>query len=588
MSTKNKTSFQKGHTCLHKKVKVKATSPSSDKKCPPRDIRTRSQTLESSRETYFIGHLGKMEDMFNQAYYQHKHTACDQPHFNMKKICQRVISVTMQLTCTNCKFTGSPANLYREVHRNGPGRKASTLNKALGVALLHSPVGPTQFQEIFLRIGIDSGSVTSLQRLINESGECVDTLAQKNMSDERSKIKSRGPISIACDTRYNSAIGSGNTPFQAGTQAVFAVTEQETPQKKILHVGTFSKLCPRGTMLRKKDKGISCPNHEGGCTANLQPSASIGLEGNYAAHSAKILKKDGIEIRDVTSDGDSNIHKGIADTFGDNSIERLTDSFHSARNVKGAIKRTDFSKQMFPGTKRRRDSLKSLFAEIVRKRCLAELSAAKKKITGKNKKSSQDLKKELTETLKKTPSAIIECLKGNHKLCKYSLTCSHLRNKKNADSPGKKMSMTKEDEKSLMNHILKLLGPNAIAHNYRNTSTQKNEAINRAFCKTNPKNATSTRNFKAKIGAAVLMTNLDLQASVELTQRACELEISASLQKRIKRVSSQRTAKKSQQKKIHVKQRRVESTTEKYDIYEKLRIGEKDPGYQKGRFGESN
>ena len=148
--------------------------------------------------------------------------------------------------------------------------------------------------------------------------------------------------------------------------------------------------------------------------------------------------------------------------------------------------------------------------------------------------------------------------------------------------------MTKEDEKSLMNHILKLLGPDAIAHNYRNTSTQKNEAINRAFCKTNPKNSTSTRNFKAKIGAAVLMTNLDLQASVELTQRACELEISASLQKKIKKVSLQRTAKKSQQKKTHVKQRRVESTTEKYDIYEELRVGDKDPGYQKGRYVESN
>ena len=56
--------------------------------------------------------------------------------------------------------------------------------------------------------------------------------------------------------------------------------------------------------------------------------------------------------------------------------------------------------------------------------------------------------------------------------------------------------MTETDEKLLETAILKYLSPKAIAHTYKNTSTQSNEALNRVFSKTNPKVVTSTRNFK--------------------------------------------------------------------------------------------
>ena len=113
------------------------------------------------------------------------------------------------------------------------------------MALMHSTIGVAQFSEIFLRLGIDSGSRSGLQNLINSSGECIQKLAEENMSEERAKIRRRGqPIDVSCDTRYNSAVGSGNTPFQAGTQAVFTVIEQETQEKKLFMLAVTVNFVP--------------------------------------------------------------------------------------------------------------------------------------------------------------------------------------------------------------------------------------------------------------------------------------------------------------------------------------------------------
>ena len=212
-SKRNPTLFKQGHPCYFVKEK---TIPVSDEINP--QMTTRSRSIASYKDTYFIGHLGQMEQMWNDAFIQHKDSTCKQPHFTMQKTYQKIISVCMEISCTNCGFRGSPTKLYNEIQRTGRGSKTSTLNKALGVALIHSSIGPTQFSEIFLRLGIDPGSESGLQKLMNSCGPCVEGCAKENMSQERSKLKRQGhAISISCDTRYNSHMGSGNTPFQAGT-----------------------------------------------------------------------------------------------------------------------------------------------------------------------------------------------------------------------------------------------------------------------------------------------------------------------------------------------------------------------------------
>ena len=112
---RKKGSFQKGHPCLHKRERP--TSPMSEKKNPP--MKTRSGSVASYRETYFIAHLGKIEGMWNEAFLQHKYesTSCYQPHFSMEKKSQSIISMTMQLLCRNCHYRGSPTKLFNEIEK---------------------------------------------------------------------------------------------------------------------------------------------------------------------------------------------------------------------------------------------------------------------------------------------------------------------------------------------------------------------------------------------------------------------------------------------------------------------------------------
>ena len=52
------------------------------------------------------------------------------------------------------------------------------------------------------------------------------------MKEERQKLAMFSDVAVEIDTRYNNPLRSGNTPFQGGTQAVFTVAENMTPEKK--------------------------------------------------------------------------------------------------------------------------------------------------------------------------------------------------------------------------------------------------------------------------------------------------------------------------------------------------------------------
>ena len=230
----------------------------------------------------------------------------------------------------------------------------------------------------------------------------------------------------------------------------------------------------------------------------------------------------------------------------------------------------------------KRYGLKSCFAEDLRKRCVSELSGAKSRHASK--KYTREQKSKVIAALKNTPTAIIECYKGNHKLCKkHSYVCFKGGRK---SYRGENISMTETDEQLLLTAILKYLGPNAISRNYGHASTQKNEAVNRVFSKTNPKTVTSTRNFCAKVSAGVLLNNLNFDESVTLTHKIAEHRVSQSLLNKVKKVSRVRDEQKKRKKKKDVKARRAEITSEKYDSYKrKHQLGSNlNPGYQKGRY----
>ena len=584
-----KRGFKKGHSFLGNKKKNGSGSDSEQSTIQQKITRSMSQKskeMEDKRD-YFILPKGHLEQMYNTAMHEHQqHSSCNSPHFEINKHSQAAISVTLFITCKKCKYKSAPFKMFDEMTTKSRGRKPSTLNRALGFALLHFSMGATTFYELCFRLGIDAGSVRGITNILNACTKQMELLAEENMAAERKKFVGKDPISVSCDTRYNNPISSGNTPFQSGTQAVFTVTENETPKKKILDVGCFSKLCPIGTRMQQENPNITCPGHEN-CTANLNAGDPIGFEGKYATISAKKLKEEGVQIKAVTTDGDSNIAKGFTDVY-DEEIERFNDPSHSDRRLKRSIKTATFSKVMFPGNKQERTRAISSFSEEIKRRCRSELSAAKNKLTiHKKKAKSEDfqLRDKLKVALQNTPDAIIQCYKGSHTFCdKHSFVCSRKNRYDKSLLPTgiqRSMSMTEADEGELNSIIIKHMGPDAISHSYKNTSTQKNEALNRAFSKSNPKLITSSRTFVGRIGASVLVNNLGLEEEVHITQKSSQHVVSQTLKTKIGKEYQHRKRLQNLQKEPSHKKRRSTLTSQKYKLHQKLHP---EPGYSKGKY----
>ena len=82
--------------------------------------------------------------------------------------------------------------------------------------------------------------------------------------------------------------------------------------------------------------------------------------------------------------------------------------------------------------------------------------------------------------------------------------------------------------------ILKRLGPAAIDETYLDSNTQKVEAVNRAYNKTNPKNVTCLRNFKGRLSSVILERNLGFSDSTCRVQAAVQHTVSENIRNKIR------------------------------------------------------
>ena len=500
------------------------------------------------------------------------------------------------MNCPKCSFSSTITKLYKVVEPTTPadeikpGRPASSLNNAVSNAVTNSSIGVAQFREIMLRMGIDPGSTTGLQNLMSRhSNPTMTRLGETNMFEERSKLKKKFPegISISVDGRYNTAQNS-KTPFQAASQMVFSVTENNTEDKKVIHVQLESKICSTKFRRQLAGKDATCPNHKG-CTATLKPSDSIGLESRPAFKSALVMKAENVSILDVTNDGDTEMISAWREVFGIH-VESLKDPAHLSRSQKRYVQTTPFSETMFPGTKAIRDRQRKWFSEDLRQRCSAELTECIKEAGRTGSKDRDFLINCILQQLKDTPDAIIKCYKGDHTKCKeVSKVCSKEEGKlwpklfvPQALKPG--MEMEEGDADCLDLLIGRRLGKNAIDVTYKGTTTQKNEAANRSFTKYNPKTVTFSRNWSGRIHASVLNLNAGFAEAVRQTVQAAGHKISESVQRRIdardKRIKYQATY----QKKVFVKRRRVRKQASWNPLHEIKYPHAKvhDLGYSKG------
>ena len=157
--------------------------------------------------------------------------------------------------------------------------------------------------------------------------------------------------------------------------------------------------------------------------------------------------------------------------------------------------------------------------DLVR-RCNAEFSAAANQ--GKSICDSAEKKKVMTNLLKDMPECIISCATKNCQLCSStSFVCDGQSSWFSKEATyTDDLDLCEKDQEALKNIISKRLGTEGIALTYRNKNTQMNEAINRGFCKVNPKNVTCSRNFFARTAREVLTINKGFEGSLGLIHEA--------------------------------------------------------------------
>ena len=590
VSKPNKGVFKKGHPFLPHKPLEEGPREAVE----PPALRSRSAVepeAEGGNENdeYMLLHIGQLEGLINIAFREHSALKCVKIDFKIKKHKAQLISQRLSLGCQSCGYTSKISRMFQtlpdKTGKTGP--KQSTLNLALGASILDSSLGASGTCEFFRNIGVPL-SEKGAQRQINSVAPILEEVAEESMHHHREKYSGK-KIAIAVDTAYNNR-NNPNTPYQAGTQAITTVTEDETPGKKILAVITDSKVCPNGQRLRTMGVDVSCPSTSHNCTATLKVGEPIGNEGRYSRKAGEVLRQDNISVHTVISDGDSKIKYGFEEGLG-HSSENVKCNRHHSRNVEKMAKKTEFSQQIFQKSKIKlsKSQLKSRFASSLRKRCDAELKLAKKKIQESNRNSSPEyLKKEMTASLQNTPKAILSCYKGNCTLCdKFSYACSVDSNNrywhKDALPEGlrKKIDPTPEDEKLILNLISKKMSTQAISQIYRLSDTNKNESINRAYLKRNPKTSTHTRTKRARICRTVLDLNEGHAQAASLVRLKTSHLVCPRVKRQIHGCDNNKEQKKRQRKTTESKKKRAEKISFKFKQYDDAKTLPAD-GYQTG------
>lgn len=498
---------------------------------PEVPIKESCQSDENSeKDSYRILNLKKTEDLWNTAIEGHRSHSSHcrgRLEWNMKEETKWGMCWRESLTCHNCKYVSPVFNLFQEVKTSKRGRKAGSLNRSVQVGMAHSMISNSVMREILLALNIPAPSPSSMQRQANAVATVLEALNKKDMNERLGYLVHLSHIvtgqnicnPIACegDARYNNYLSSGvgKTPYQPATQAVYTFSENVTPAKRIVGLVTKNKLCRRAEYLQSHGKQVTCPKHDGHCSANLQPTDSIGDEKSWATEgfTDMFTNHRSLSIKYFTSDGDSRAFAGLEETQKDFSSlkpEHLRDTRHLTQSVRLRVKKAKFSGKMFPGpTKADYDKQQRHFASEIGRRCSAEFQACFDKSKG-------DVAK-MQDALRNISHTLILCYQGD---CSDCLTNSFVCGS-NKQFPYKKTYVdlqfqiypTKEDETILQSCISIRLGPEAIRSTRLNTNTQKSEAIHRTYSKCNPKTVTMSRNFPGRIHSAAHLVNSGIAKS---------------------------------------------------------------------------
>lgn len=483
---------------------------------------------DEEKNTNRIFHLGKVEDLWNLAisgHRRHLSTCTGKLEWDIPAEKQWGLGWRERLHCKSCKYTSPPRKLYAEVDAGTPGQKSAMLNRALQVGLSHTMIGNSALSDLLLALNIPAPSHSGMQKQSNKVSSVIQQVNQADMQrrvDRLTELCSRkvgsasqSLLAVEGDCRYNNRLSSGigKTPYQPATQAVYTICEDVTPQKNILAVVCKNKLCKKREELERSGQQVTCPHHDG-CTANIQPTATIGDEQSWASEGFRsILEgRDELAIKYFTTDGDSAAFKGLeqvqAEMPTDVEPVNLRDIRHLTESLRHALDKASLSLKCFPGpTMEERKDQKKKFALEVSRRCSAEFAECFQKYP-------RDIKK-VKETLAPVPDILVSCYAGDHSRCRDgSLVCASW--KRPYIQPDLLIDPTDQDRQTLTECMLIRLGELNVEKTKMNTTTQKCEAFNRTLTRTNPKCVTWSKNFPARANSAAHLVNCGLAESTRV------------------------------------------------------------------------
>ena len=324
------------------------------------DSYNKMSTIGGNENTYMIVHRNKCAQMWNSEFQAHCQTqpSCngfldwDEQRFQKRGLCWVVA-----IKCLKCTYRSVTYKLYEEIQSESRGRKSAGPNIGVQVALARQGMSSSGLTELISSMNIISPATSGLQKSANKVNSELVKANQKDMENklcylqtlnECKGLSRQAPINIESDGTYNNRLSSGvgKTPMQPATQVTYLACENETPNKYIVHAGTYSKICG----CKKSDSGTTM--HTPNCGANLPQSAVIGNEGQYLQDTLHGLNKQGISVKFVTLDGDSNANAIVPNIIqpDDTELNSLRCTRHLTRTLETEVKKSKFSDTMFVGS----------------------------------------------------------------------------------------------------------------------------------------------------------------------------------------------------------------------------------------------
>ena len=463
---------------------------------------------EAELNTYRLFHFGKTESMFYEAYNSHRelHPNCKEKlTFDLDYEQKWGFAWRERLQCRSCGFVTKNYNLYEEVNTTNRGRKAANINLSAQSGIMDLPIGNSSLRFMMICLHTVPPSVSGMQRRSNYVADTVETVAEKGFARVRQQLRSMNEacgllpdngIPAAIDSQYNNALRSAGdrTPQQPATQVTTTMVEQCSKDQKVIGM----------TMGNKLKKGNKNNVHEGAVIGDERREA-------YRLMSTILQSDQPVRVDKLTTDGDSQAHKGVSAANSDYDktavTERLADTTHLSKRLYAKLKSTNFSEHMFIGnTKKRRTYIQGRFARDICNRVNLELANVFNICNG-----NVDTIKMLTSGI---VTSILQCYSGKcRETCAdNSFTCSGKPpfNWKMDFIPAdaKYFDMTNNDKLLVKNAILSYrLGDDMIEKTRLNSNTNKIESINRAYNTSNPKDSTYLRNAKARKMSAAFRIN---------------------------------------------------------------------------------